>query len=202
MTSSAKSAGPLDAHHALRSAIAIAVFRADIQRHDARSADAVASAPAPHLRADRIDDTGTIDAGDERQNGSTRSLMASAKTDVEHAIDGRRMHSDADFTASRDRIGHLFIAQNVRRSVLMNNDRFHSCAFVPFADGVIQFCGMPASPTMLRRLAALDNLERECRPATPCACDSDRMAANTMPPHGSLPPFEVRCLSLDLWWHS
>ena len=93
-----KAAGPLDAHHALRPVVAAAVLGADIERHDAGGGDAVADAPAADLRPDRIDDAGAIDAGNERQHRPAILLAAGAQADVEDAIDGRRMHLDADFT--------------------------------------------------------------------------------------------------------
>ena len=125
-----KAAGTLDAHHALRALIAAAVLGANVQRHDAGRGDAVARTPAADLRADSIDDTGAIDAGNERQYRAAILLAAGAQADVEHAIDGCRMDLDADLTLARDRVGKVFVAENVGRPVFVDDDRFHRCSCV------------------------------------------------------------------------
>ena len=121
-----KTARPLDAHHAARPVVAAAVLGADVERHEARGGDMIADAPAADLRPDRIDDAGAIDAGNERQHRAARGFLAGAQAHVEHAIDGRGVHLDADFAGARDRIGNLFVAQNVGRTVFVDDDGFHA----------------------------------------------------------------------------
>ncbi len=108
--------------------IAAAVLGANIQRHDAGGGDAVADVPAADLRPDGIDDTGAIDAGNERQHRAAILLAAGAQADVEHAIDGRRMDLDADLALARHRVGKVLVAQNVGRAVFVDDDRFHRCS--------------------------------------------------------------------------
>ena len=57
------------------------------------------------LRSDRIDDAGAIDAGNKRQHRAACGFLAGAQADVEHAIDGRGVHLDANFAAARFGIG-------------------------------------------------------------------------------------------------
>ena len=130
-----KAAGPLDAHHALRALIAAAILGANVQRHDAGRGDAVTRTPAADLRADGIDDTGAIDAGNERQDRTAILLAAGAQADVEHAIDGRGMDLDADFAVARDRVGKVLVAQNVGRAVFVDDDRFHRWSCVMPREG-------------------------------------------------------------------
>ncbi len=100
-----KSARPLDAHHAVRPVGTAAIFGAYIKRHETCGGDISADAPAADLRPDRIDDAGAIDAGNERQHCASRGFLAGAQAHVEDAIDGRRVHLDADFAGIVDAIG-------------------------------------------------------------------------------------------------
>ena len=109
-----KSAGPLDAHHAARPVVAGAVFGTKFERHEARRGDMIADAPAADPRPDRVDRAGAIDAGNERQHRAARGFLAGAQTDVEHTIDGRGVHFDADFGGPRDRIRDLFVSAGRR----------------------------------------------------------------------------------------
>ena len=120
-----KATRPLDAHHALRSVIATAVFGGDVERHDAGGGDAIADFPAADFRPDRVDDAGTVDAGNERQHRAAILLAPGAQADIEHAIDGRRMHPDADLALARHRVGQILVAQHLGRAVFVDDDRFH-----------------------------------------------------------------------------
>ena len=118
--------GPLDPHHAAWPVIAAAVLGADVERHKTRGGDMIANPPAADLRSDRIDNASAIDTGNERQRGAAGGFLAGAQADIEHAIDGRGMHPDADFAGARDGIGDLLVAQNVGRPEFVNDDGFHS----------------------------------------------------------------------------
>ena len=125
-----KTAGPLDAHHAARPVVAAAVLGADFQRHDTRGGDPVAAAPASDLRPDRVDDAGAIDAGNKRQHRPAILLPTGAQAYVEDAIDGRRVHLDADFAGTRHRVRHILVAQHLGRTIFVDDNRLHSRAFV------------------------------------------------------------------------
>ena len=105
---------PLDAHHAFRAGVARAILRADIERHAAGGRDAVADLAARHAGADRVDDAGAVDAGDERQHRPAEHLLAGAQAHVEHAVDGRGMDADAHLARARLRVGHVLIFRGLR----------------------------------------------------------------------------------------
>src|SRR5438309_1931892 len=63
-----KAAWALDAHHALRAVVVGAVLRDGLKRHAAGGGNTLADAPARDARPERVDSTGAVDAGNERQH--------------------------------------------------------------------------------------------------------------------------------------
>ncbi len=59
------------------------------------------------------------------RTGPRNGLLAGAQADIEHAIDGRGVHLDADFAGARHGIGNVLVAQNVGRTVFVDDDGFH-----------------------------------------------------------------------------
>jgi len=121
-----KTARPMNAHHSGRADVAVTVLGAELERHDACRGDVVADFPAGDLRPDGVDDAGAIDTRNERQRRAACRFLAGAQANVEHAINGRGMHLDADLARARHRIGPILIAQHVGRAVFVDNDCFHS----------------------------------------------------------------------------
>jgi hypothetical protein len=121
-----KAAGPLDAHHARWAGVAVATLRARIKRHDACRRHALTHSPARDSRTNGVNDPGAIDPRNERQNGFARALLAGAQAHVEHPIDGGRANGDSDLARTRLRIGDLLVAQDVGRSILMNDNGAHA----------------------------------------------------------------------------
>jgi hypothetical protein len=74
----------------------------------------------------RIDHAGAVDPGDERKDGPARALLAGAQAHVEHAVDGRGVHANADLARARLRVRNFLVAENLRRAVAVDDDRFHA----------------------------------------------------------------------------
>ena len=79
--------------------------------------------------SDGVDDAGAIDPQDQRQHRPAGALVAGAHAHIEHAIDGRGMNPDAEFAVAGHGIGHGLVDENVRRTILMDHDRFHAETF-------------------------------------------------------------------------
>ena len=58
------------------------------------------------------------------------ALVARTYAHVEHTVDGCRMNANADFPGARLGIRHCFVFENVRRAVIVDEDRFHVRACV------------------------------------------------------------------------
>src|SRR4029079_9846316 len=119
-----KSALPLDAHHAFRAGVAGAVFRTDVERHAARRRDPLPDLALRHAGADRVDDAGAVDAGNERQRRTAEHLLAGAQAHVEDTVDGRGMDADAHLALPRHRVRPVLVFEVFGRAELMDDVRF------------------------------------------------------------------------------
>ena len=123
-----KAARPLDAHHAGRPGIIVAVLGAGIERHGAGDRDPVADLPAGHAGPDRIHDAGAVDARDQRQHRGAARLLAGAQAHVEHAVDGGGVNPHPDLAQAGQRIRNILVAEDVGRPELVDHDRLHAQA--------------------------------------------------------------------------
>ncbi len=119
-----KAALPLDAHHAFRAVVAGAVLRADVERHAAGGRDPFADLAAGDAGADRVDDAGAVDAGNERQHRAAEHLLAGAQAHVEHAVDGRGMDADAHLALPGHRVRPVLVFEVFGRAELVDHVGF------------------------------------------------------------------------------
>ena len=54
-----------------------------------------------------------------------RRLLAGPQADIEHAIDGGGMDLNANFAVAWRRIGNVLVAQDIGRTVFVDDDGFH-----------------------------------------------------------------------------
>src|SRR5205085_9851086 len=122
-----EAAGPFDAHHAGRPAVAAAIFPADIERHHAGGGNPHARGPLLHALTHRIHHAGAINAWDEREDRPAGALVARTQAHVEDAIDSRGMHANSNLALAGLGVRHIVVTESLRRTETADHDRLHAC---------------------------------------------------------------------------
>src|SRR5262249_36284800 len=82
--------------------------------------------PARDACSDRVDDAGTVDAGDEGKHGIAPALVPGPQAHVEHAVHRRRVNPDADLARLRLRVRPVLVLEHVPGAELVDHNRLHA----------------------------------------------------------------------------